>query len=268
MRNFFNSHWKVIVAILIAILLAMLTIETKGSASLLPSRLQAHNAALAPDAPLGAARHVESSLRRYGYAPRLQPASGADGAARSIEAAVANLGPGMQPSHTFIIGAHLGRDGNTGASAVLELARALRDLRPALGTEIRFVFFMRDDRPDTIDELTVPPAHRGGGNFMAYIGSQASSQRVSQALASFRSDQMLRRQGLATPAHVMGVTMWQRGSGAQGGPALVITDAGFLRYPYFHAGQGREDRTDYDAMARVIHGLAGTLRALAGPVQA
>jgi len=148
---------------------------------------------------------------------------------------------------------------------VLELARAVQDMRLALGTEIRFVFFMKNDAPDSVDAIA---SHRGGGNFMAYIGSRASSQRVSQALASLRSDRMLVRQGLAAPAHVMGVTMSRSDSGVDEGPALVITDAGFLRYPYFRAGVDAEDLTDYAAMARVVSGLAGTLKALAAPVEA
>lgn len=267
MRNFFNSHWKVIVAILIAIVLAMLTVETKGSASLLPSRLQAHAHALSPESRRSPERHVEASLMRYGYALQPQRTDGKDHTRRSIEASIANLAPGMRPSRTFIVGAHLRDDGNAGAAAVLELARAIKDLRPALGTEIRFVFFMENDRPASIDELAVP-RRSDGGNFVAYIGSRASSQRVSQALASFRSDRMLVRQGLATPAHVMGVTTSHAAQGGDDGPALVITDAGFLRYPYFRAGAGHEDRTDYAAMARVVSGLAGTLKALAGPVEA
>lgn len=265
MRNFFNSHWKVIVAILIAIVLAMLTVETRGSASLLPARLQAHAHALSPDAQRSAARHVETSLMRYGYALHSQRKDGKEHARRSIEASIANLASGAQPTRTFIVGAHLDRGGNAGAAAVLELARAVQDMRLALGTEIRFVFFMKNDAPDSVDAIA---SHRGGGNFMAYIGSRASSQRVSQALASLRSDRMLVRQGLAAPAHVMGVTMSRSDSGVDEGPALVITDAGFLRYPYFRAGVDAEDLTDYAAMARVVSGLAGTLKALAAPVEA
>lgn len=267
MRNFFNSHWKVIVAILIAIVLAMLTVETKGSASLLPSRLQTHAHALSPESRRSAERHVETSLMRYGYALHAQRKDDKEHTRRSIEVAVANLAPGAQPSRTFIVGAHLGDDGNAGAAAVLELARAVQDMRLALGTEIRFVFFVENDVPGSVDAI---PSHHGGGNFMAYIGSRASSQRVSQALASFRSDQTLVRQGLAAPAHVMGVTMSRSENDADDGPALVITDAGFLRYPYFRAGASQylEDRVDYVALARIVSGLAGTLRALAAPVEA
>ena len=265
MRNFFNSHWKVIVAILLAIVLATLTVETRSGTLPLPERLQAHVGALDPASLRSAARHVESSLRRHGYAPEVRRSAGA---VHSIEVARANLPPGARPSHTFIVGAHLDGDDRHGVAAVLELAGALEDLRPSPGTEIRFVFFVGEARAASAGQLALLQ-RRGSGNFMAYIGREGSSQRIGQTLAAFRSDQMLTRQGLAAPAHVMGVTLAGRRGATNEAPAIVITDTGFLRYPYFRAGAGQdEDRADYDAMARVVEGLARTLKALAGPVEA
>ena len=293
MRKFFNSHWKVILAILLAIVLAMLTLETKSSVPPLAARLQMHTQALAaaapgpqhgahPDAYVGALRHVEAELRRYGYAPTVRQGGDAAHPGRSIEVAVSRLAPGERPSRTFIVGAHLGHDaragaaGTAGAAAVLELARAATTLRPAHGTEIRFVFFVNNE----VTRAPVAGAHRravdgrdDGGNFMAFVGTRESSMQVRQALAALRSDPMLARQGLATPAHVMGLTLSGHGSGPVDGPALVITDAGFLRFPYFQAGaqagQAQDnDRNDYDGMARIVSGLARTLAALAGAVEA
>ena len=291
MRKFFNSHWKVILAILLAIVLAMLTVETKSSEPPLAARLQMHTQALAAatpgtrqDAHHGALRHVETSLRRYGYAPRVRQGGDGTHPGRSIEVAVSRLAPGERPSRTFIVGAHLGHDeragaaGIAGAAAVLELARAARALRPAYGTEIRFVFFVNDE----VDDGSAAGANRraidgrdDGGNFMAFVGTRESSMQVRQALAALRNDPMQARQGLATPAHVMGLTLSGHGSGPNDGPALVITDAGFLRFPYFNAeappGQiqdSTQDRNDYDGMARIVSGLARTLGALAGAVEA
>ena len=270
MRNFFNSYWKVILAILVAILLAVLTVgDTYGEAPL-AARLQAHAQSLGPDAQRSALRHIDTSLRRYGYAPLLQPAGAGERPGHTIEASLASRAPGSRPSRVFIVGARLRPDGNAGAAAILELARAVKDLRPAYGTEIRFVFFMSDESGDKM----AVAGPRDGGNFMAFVGTRESSQRVRQALAALRSDPMLVRQGLAAPAHVMGLTL--SGHGGHGdGPALVITDTGFLRFPYFHtqappggAQAITHDRNDYDSMARVVSGLARTLSALAGAVQA
>lgn len=274
MRNFFNSHWKVILAILLAIVLAVLTVDPTSGEPPLAARLQAHTQALASNPPAtgGALRHIEVSLRRAGYAPRLQHDSDAAHPGRSIEVAVSRLAPNGHPDRTFIVGAHLGRDAAAsaaGAAAVLELARAAKTLSPAYGTEIRFVFFVDDDRPVGA-ERRPDAGRRDGGNFMAFVGSRAASSQVRQALAALRSDPMLARQGLAAPAHVMGLTLSGHGSGPGDGPALVITDTGFLRFPYFRteASPGQaQDQNDYDGMARIVGGLSLTLHALAGATE-
>lgn len=293
MRNFFNSHWKVILAILLAIVLAMSTMDTSSGEPPLAARLHTHTQALAsvaPGAPTpgapnytrhGALRHVETSLRRYGYSPRVRQGGDAAHPGRSVEVTVSRLAPGERPSRTFVVGAHLGHDaaaGSASTAAVLELARAAKALRPAYGTEIRFVFFVNDESSAGADRRDIA-ARPDGGNFMAFIGTRESSAQVRQTLAALRSDPMLARQGLAAPAHVMGLTLSGHGSGPEGGPALVITDAGFLRFPYFHAetpaGQPQneeqnraQDRNDYDGMARIVSGLSRTLSALAGAVEA
>ena len=270
MRNFFNSHWKVILAILVAIVLAMLTVDGSSAEPPLATRLQAHTQALASVAPVahdghGALRHVETALRRYGYAPHVRQGDDAAQADRSVEVAISRVAPGARPDRIFIVGAHLGVDPILGAAstaAVLELARAARALQPAHGTEIRFVFFLRDDR-------AFDARHHDGGNFMAFVGTHAASAQVRQALAALRSDPLLARQGLAAPAHAMGLTLSRHGAPGDG-PALVITDAGFLRFPYFRAAAPSgtaQDRIDYDGMARIVDGLARTLDGLAGAVE-
>lgn len=267
MRNFFNSHWKVILAILVAIVLAMLTVDGSSAEPPLAARLQAHTQALTSVAPdeQRALRHVETALRRYGYAPHVRRGDDAAQAGQSVEVAVSRVAPGLQPDRIFIVGAHIGSDALVGAAstaAVLELARAAKTLQPALGTEIRFVFFMRDDQ-------AADARHHDGGNFMAFVGTHAASVQVRQALAALRSDPLLSRQGLAAPAHAMGLTLSRHGAPGDG-PALVITDAGFLRFPYFRAAAPSgtaQDRIDYDGMARIVDGLARTLDGLAGAVE-
>lgn len=271
MRNFFNAHWKAILAIVLAIVLAMLTVETRSDGPPLAARLHGHVQALAPAAASASApapmRHAAQSLQQSGYAPRACN----DGAGeRCLEVSIANLAPGATPQRLFIVGARLGPDGNAGAAAVLELARAVKELRLAFGTEIRFVFFESiDQRKRTPHGLAL--AEPGAGpdavtNFMAFIGSREASVPVRQALAAFRSDPMMARQGLAAPAHVMGVTLYGHGAARGDGPALVITDTGFLRYPYFRANDDAEE-LDYEGMAHVVDGLAQTLQALAGAVE-
>jgi len=273
MRHFFRSHWKVILAILLAIVLATLTVETQSDATPLAARLQAHARALAPSAPRSPMQYVDTSLRRYGYVlhrQRIDSDSDSD-AAHSIEATIASVIPGAMPERTFVIGARVGPGGDVGAAAVLELARAVKDLRPTPGTEIRFVFFM--EAGESGAEET------GAGNFIAFIGTPDGAQRVRQAFAALRSDPQLMHHGLATSAHVMGLTLSRSGnSDGDGSPAtttLLITGSDFLGYPYFYTAPSPAGETDeaqqpgaFDGLARVVAGLTRTLSAMAGVVQA
>ena len=277
MRHFFRSHWKVILAILLAIVLATLTVETRSDATPLAARLQAHARALAPSAPSSPMQYVDTSLRRYGYVldrQRIDSGSGSgrssiNHAAHSIEATLASVTPGAMPERTFVIGARVGPGGDVGAAAVLELARAIKDLQPAPGTEIRFVFFMGSAESGAEET--------GAGNFIAFIGTPDGAQRVRQAFAALRSDPQLMHHGLATSAHVMGMTLSRHGDG-DGSPAtttLLITGSDFLGYPYFYTGPSPAGDTDeaqqpgeFDGLARVVAGLTRTLTAMAGVVQA
>jgi hypothetical protein len=274
MRHFFRSHWKVILAILLAIVLATLTVETESDTTPLAARLQAHARALAPGAPSSPMQYVDTSLRRYGYVLNRQRIDGGSSkgsgghAAHSIEATLASVAPGARPERTFVIGARVGPGGDVGAAAVLELARAVKDLRPAPGTEIRFVFFM--EAGESGAEET------GAGNFIAFTGTPDGAQHVRQAFAALRSDPQLMHHGLATSAHVMGLTLSSQGS--DGSPAtttLLITGSDFLGYPYFYTAPSPADDTDeaqqpgaFDGLARVVAGLTRTLSAMAGVVQA
>jgi hypothetical protein len=275
MRHFFRLHWKVILAILLAIVLATLTVETRSDATPLAARLQAHARALAPDAPRSPMQYVDTSLRRYGYVlhrQRMDSDSGRGSGGHpvhSIEATIASVIPGAMPERTFVIGARVGPGGDVGAAAVLELARAVKDLRPAPGTEIRFVFFMGTAESGAEDT--------GAGNFIAFIGTPDGAQHVRQAFAALRSDPQLMHHGLATSAHVMGLTLSRHGDG-DGSPAkttLLITGSDFLGYPYFYTAPSPAGDTDeaqqpgeFDGLARVVAGLTRTLTAMAGVVQA
>ncbi|WP_183555673.1 hypothetical protein [Massilia aurea] len=262
---------------LLAIVLATLTVETRSDATPLAARLQAHARALVPDAPSSPMQYVDTSLRRYGYVLHRQridsDSDSINHAAHSIEATLASVTPGAMPERTFVIGARVGPGGDVGAAAVLELARAVKDLRPAPGTEIRFVFFMEAGESGAEDT--------GAGNFIAFIGTPDGAQRVRQAFAALRSDPQLMHHGLATSAHVMGLTLSRSdnsdddGDGSPATTTLLITGSDFLGYPYFYTAPLNADETDeaqqpgeFDGLARVVAGLTRTLSAMAGVVQA
>jgi len=293
MRHFLRAHWKSIVAIVLLVLLAMVTVNP-GAAVPEPSlamRLRAHVTALATQEPPAARRahaaaYIDSALQMAGYA--VQDHSGA-GQRHNIEATLANVGPGEKAARTFIVGARFdgSPDGAAGpgaagsTAAVLELARLLANVRPSRGTEIRFVFFLAPNAGvvagpalDDLARLLADGMDERSGSFIAYVGSLASSRQVRAALAAFQSIANLPAHGLATPAYMQGVTLsdraaWRHPGGAP--PALVLTDTSFNRYPYRQAaddenGAAADDPPEkvvFAGMARVVLGLARTLTVLA-----
>ena len=326
MRNFFQSHWKVIVALFLLILVAIMTLtpENARAAPGLAERMRQHVQAVAseehntrrPAQLERAAVYIENTLEKAGYTPSRQEYTAAGQQVRNIEVAVANVVKGKRPERIFIVGAHYdsaegapgANDNGSGTAAVLELARLLKTMRPANGTEVRFVFFVNEEPPFFLGEemgsmqhaaelkrqglavegalvletmgyysdkpgsQQLPPGLDGQypdtGNFIAFVGTMESSALVRQALAAFQGASDFPAQGLAAPAHTMGVTLSDHASyNRHGYPALMITDTAFMRYPYYHTAQDTPDKLDYESMARVVEGLAKTIAALAGAAQ-
>jgi len=165
MRTFFRAHWKVIVAILLLVGLAALTVNSSSAMPDPPlaARLRTHVVAVAstghntatPKALEEAAVYIENVLGSEGYRIRRQAYRAGGQAVRNIEVSVANVAPGARPARIFIIGAHHdsapgapgANDNASGTAAVLELARLLKDMRPSQGTEVKFVFFVNEEPP-------------------------------------------------------------------------------------------------------------------------
>ena len=326
MRKFARSYWRIIIAIVLAVVLATLTMETDSAPPSpdLSARLRNHVQAIAteehntatPHQLELAARHIEATLQGYGYQLRRQEYDAGGQKVRNIEVSVSNMAAGARPERIFIIGAHYdsargapgANDNGSGTAAVLELARLLKTMRPSRGTEVKFVFFVNEEPPwfmgeemgsmqharalqqagqkvagalilETIgwysgaaNSQRLPPGlekhYPTTGNFIAFVGTLESSALVRQTLAAFREHSDFPAEGLAAPAHVMGVTLSDHSSyNRHGYPALMITDTAFLRYPYYHTAEDTPDKLDYASMARVVKGLARTVESLAGAVR-
>jgi hypothetical protein len=267
MRTFLKSHWKVLVAIILLVVLALFTVNPGAAVPeiSLASRLHSHVAAIG--AGEHAARYVANALETAGYAVRRQQDQPG-----SIEVSVSNLAAHGKPARTFIVGANSG--GKAGSSAaVLELARLLKDLRPSLGTEVKFVFFANAAGP-----ASTPT---DADSFIAYVGTMESARLVQDALSAFRALPNVPARGLAAPAYVQGMTLSSHGAAGQtAAPAVTITDTGFLRYPYYKTDADKTDtedgpddpadqpgQLDYEGTARVVEGLARTITALAAGAQ-
>jgi hypothetical protein len=326
MRTFLRAHWKAIVAIVVLVLLAMVTVNPGAAAPDLPlaARLRAHVSAIAssehntatPAELERAARYIEGVLRTEGYAIRRQEYRAGGQMVRNIEVSVANVAPNTKPARIFIVGAHYdsapgapgANDNGSGTAAVLELSRLLKDMRPSPGTEVKFVFFVNEEPPwfkgeemgsmqharrlheegqnvagalvlETIgwysqqrhsQQLPAGMEKRfpDTGNFIAFVGTLASSRLVQDALSAFRAASDFPAHGLAAPAYVQGVTLSDHSSYNHFGyPAIMITDTAFMRYPYYHTAEDTPDKLDYDSTARVVEGLARTIKALAAGQQ-
>jgi len=323
MRKFARTHWKILIAILLAVALATLTLETDSATTGpdLSARLRTHVEAIAStehntataQALESAARHIETALAGYGYRLQRQEYEAAGQKVRNIEVSVSSVAQGRKPDRIFIVGAHYdsargapgANDNGSGTAAVLELARLLKTMQPSRGTEVKFVFFVNEEPPwfmgeemgsmqharelqraghkvdgaliletvgwysDAPDSQKLPPGlekhYPTTGNFIAFVGTLESSALVRQALAAFKAQSDFPAQGLAAPAHIMGVTLSDHSSyNRHGYPALMITDTAFLRYPYYHTAEDTPEKLDYASMARVVKGLARTIESLAG----
>lgn len=202
-----------------------------------------------------AASYIEASLAAEHYSVQRQQYSWDGHQVRNIEVSISNLAPGKQPERIFIVGAHYdsvpgapgANDNASGTAAVIELARLLKGMRLASGTELKFVFFVNEEPPyfmtegmgswrhardlrqraqkveaaliletigyysDKKDSQRYPPGlarfYPNAGNFIAFVGTLESAALVRQALAAFRTSAMFPAEGLAAPAFVEGVTL-------------------------------------------------------------
>lgn len=267
MRTFLATHWKSIVALVILVLLAVITMSPGAATPELAARLRGHVEAIVSsehNKASAAASYIEDTLAQQGYRVRRQEKQAGYVTARNIEVSLANLGTGARPDRIFIIGARYdlapgASDDGSAAAAVLELARLLKAMHPSQGTEIRFAFLVNDGAGG--------PERRSPGtaNFIAFVGTRASSHLVGQALAAFRGGAEAPAQGLAPAAYVQGVTLSGRGASQRSGyPALMFTDTAFVRSSYYDTASDAAEKPDFESMARAVTGLSHTIAALAG----
>lgn len=105
------------------------------------------------------------------------------------------------------------------------------------------------------------------GNFVAFVGNNASRDFVRQTIASFRLRTKFPSQGLIAPWFVSDagrsdqVGFWEKGF-----PGIMITDTANFRYPHYHERGDTPDKLDYDRIARVVEGLVRVIQHLGSAV--
>jgi hypothetical protein len=292
---------------------AALTPEQKALADDLRRHVEAvagreHNVINKPAELEAAARHIEFALFGFGYRVDTQRFQVDRDEARNVEVEVPG---GARAGEIVVVGAHYdsamgapgANDNGSGVAALLELARILRDSKPA--RTLRFVAFVNEEPPfyrgdamgsrqyarrcrergenivamlslETIGYYSERPGSQrypfplsffypSTGNFIAFVSNLSSRGLLHETIASFRRHAAFPSEGVAAPAFIPGVdwsdhwSFWQEGY-----PALMVTDTAPYRYPHYHTAQDTPDKVDYEALARVVKGLEGMLRDLAG----
>ena len=94
------------------------------------------------------------------------------------------------------------------------------------------------------------------GNFIGFVGNFSSRPLVRKVVSIFRRSASFPSEGAAIPDFITGVGWSDHWAFYRAGyPALMVTDTGPFRYPYYHDSQDTPDKVDYDRMARVVAGL-------------
>ncbi len=282
---------------------------------LLADRLGRHVGAIAsrehnfmhPVALEAAARYIETAFEDLGYGVAAQriPRDGTE--VRNIEI---ELSGGARAEEIIVVGAHYdsvvgavgANDNGSGVAALIELARLLRESKPA--RSVRFVAFVDEEPPfyhgdqmgsrfyarrskargenivamfsletigyysDQLDSQHYPfPLsffYPKTGNFIAFVSNLSSRALLHEVIAGFRRHARFPSEGAAAPALLPGVDWSDHWSfWKEGYPALMVTDTALYRYPHYHTMQDTPDKVDYERLARVVTGLNAMLRDLA-----
>jgi len=231
----------------------------------------------------------------------------ADG--RQVENIWVEVPGARRPEEIVLIGAHYdsplaspGADDNaSGTAALLELARMLRDSRPA--RTLRFVAFVNEEPPFFQTELMgsrVYAAEAGrkkekiaamlalesigyyddtpgmqkypfpfsflypdSGNFIGFVGNLSSRSLLRRIVGVFRETTSFPSEGITAPEFISGIGWSDHWSfWKEGYPAVMVTDTAPFRNPHYHESTDTPDRIDYSRTARVVAGLERVIREL------
>ncbi|MCX7892685.1 MAG: M20/M25/M40 family metallo-hydrolase [Burkholderiales bacterium] len=261
-----------------------------------------------PRALAAAARYIERELAALGYAVRRQTYDAGGVPSSNLEVEIPGAGAAgeivLAGAHYDTVPGSPGADDNaSGVAALIELARAFTDLRPA--RTLRLVAFVNEEPPffyfgemgskvyaraarargddirvmlslemlgcysDRPGSQAYPPFLRwfypDRGDFIGFVSNLRSRGALGALARAFRESSDFPMERLAAPALVPGVALSDQISfWKQGYPAVMVTDTAFYRYRHYHRATDTPEQLDYARMARVVAGLAGALARLAG----
>ena len=199
-----------------------------------------------------------------------------------------------------VIGSPGADDNASGVAALLEIIRLLKN--HSLKHTVRFVAFVNEEPPYFKTEfmgssvyaknlspleikamisidmigyyLDTPNSQQhpllfnffypNTGNFLAFVSNLTSKSLLQQTLSSFRYYTPIPSEGIAAFASVPGIdwsdhqSFWKENI-----PAILVTDTGPYRYPYYHSYEDSIDKINFIKLAQVINGLAHVIKDLA-----
>lgn len=256
------------------------------------------------------ARYIEATLSALGYTIEPQEFDARGIKVRNIAATIEPNAP-ARAVETIVLGAHYdsyndapgANDNGSGTAVVLELARLLKDLRPAR-TRLKLVLFVNEELPhfgtdtwgarrfarlmierkepiramfsiETIGYFSdadgsqrypfpLSPFFPKTGNFIAFVGTLGARPLVHEAVASFRRHTAFPTVGGVAAKFVDGVTWSDHKAFMETGfPAIMITDTALFRYPHYHRPSDTPDKLAYDRLARITKGIERVVREMA-----
>jgi Zn-dependent M28 family amino/carboxypeptidase len=216
----------------------------------------------------------------------------------------------LRPEEIVVIGAHYdsppaspGADDNaSGTAALLELARLLRDAKPA--RTLRFTAYVNEEPPffqtglmgsrvsaaearkkgenitamlalESIGWYSDAPGSQNypspfslfypdRGDFIGFVGNFKSRSLLRRTVGAFRRTTRFPSEGVLAPEFIAGIGWSDHWSFWQEGyPAIMVTDTAPYRNPHYHEATDTPERVDYGRMARVVAGLERVVRELA-----
>lgn len=254
---------------------------------------------------------IEKSLAQAGYTTSRQTVSVKG---RDCHNIWVELKGSDHPEQIVVVGAHYdtvpncpgANDNGSGVVAMLALARAMADAKPA--RTVQFVAFVNEEAPyfqtdemgslvyarelkkqkakvvamlsletigyftDSADSQHYPPPmgqyYPSVGNFIGFVSNPGSAELLQKCVGAFRTHARFPSEGGAVPEGLPGVSWSDHSSFWQmGWPAIMVTDTAPFRYPHYHQPSDTPDKVDFDRLTRVVLGLEAVVRELVGPGQ-
>jgi hypothetical protein len=255
------------------------------------------------------AAYIEAQLAALGYTVRPQVFQSDGVAVRNIEAVLEPASAGPE-TESLVVGAHYdsagiapgANDNGTGAAAVLELARLLKDAAPR-DKRLRLVLFVNEEPPydrtpnmgswryakmlsdrgervagmlsletlgcffDEPGTQKYPPPFGlffpTTANFIAFVAMPGSRGFLHEVVGPFRRHTAFPTIGGTAPDQFAGIGWSDHWSFWKlGYPAVMITDTALFRYRHYHKATDTPDKVDYEKLARITLGLEQTIRDL------